>query len=102
MTDIWIDSASTGNIQAITQNNINTSKRTLPYTIFGNKGNISGYEISFETKILRSYDFHEYYVWSKNEFGVDFYRFEIIKIGKTVLTIILTLNKVSLNTVNFP
>ncbi|CAC5426686.1 unnamed protein product [Mytilus coruscus] len=81
MEDIWIESVSTGNNQAKTKEVFNISNRTLPYTVFGNKGNISGYEIIFETKILTSNDFHEYNMWAKNKLGVDFYRFEIIEMG---------------------
>lgn len=89
MENIWISSTTTWNSHAKTKDVFTISKMTLPYTVFGNKGNISGYEIIFETNNLRSNDFHEYYLWAKNKLGVDFYRFEIIEIGKTVLTILL-------------
>lgn len=89
MEEIWINSNTSWNSHKKTKDVFKISKTTLPYTVFGNQGNISAYEIIFETKNLKSHDFHEYYIWAKNKLGVDFYRFEILEIGKTVLTIIL-------------
>lgn len=86
--DLWIEGATDGDFQNITKSDFRISNTTLLYTAFGNKGNISGYEIIFKANIVRSNDFHEYYIWTKNEFGVDFYRFEIVEIGKTILIII--------------
>ncbi|CAC5426679.1 unnamed protein product [Mytilus coruscus] len=78
--DLWIEGATDGDFQNITKSDFKISNTTLLYTAFGNKGNISGYEIIFGANILRSNDFHKYNLWTKNELGVDFYRFEIIEI----------------------
>lgn len=78
--DIWIKSVGTDRNQSGTKHEFRISNTTLSYTASGNKGNISGYEITIETNILNSIDFCVYKIWAKNKLGVASYRFEIIAV----------------------
>ncbi|XP_052085477.1 uncharacterized protein LOC127723082 [Mytilus californianus] len=78
--DIWIKSVGTDRNQSGTKHEFRISNTNLSYTASGNKGNISGYEITIETNILNSKDFCVYKIWAENKLGVASYRFEIIAV----------------------
>lgn len=81
--NIWIE--SNGIPKDI--NHFRISNASLLYTGSEDKGNIAGYDISFETNIFADSNTNVYTIWAENKFGVDFYQF---KIGKTVLVLLLT------------
>ncbi|XP_052065092.1 uncharacterized protein LOC127704895 [Mytilus californianus] len=75
--DIWIQSVGTDCNQNRTKHEFRMSNTTLSYTAFGNRGNISGYEIEIDTYIENSNDFRVYHICAKNELGLDFFIIEI-------------------------
>ncbi|CAC5396461.1 unnamed protein product [Mytilus coruscus] len=78
--DVWIDGYDTGRNKSGIKPEFRISNTTLPYTAFGHKGNISGYEITIKKNILSNNDFRVYNIWAKNQMGVDSYRFEVIAV----------------------
>ncbi|CAC5423229.1 unnamed protein product [Mytilus coruscus] len=54
------------------------SNASLLYTGSVDKGNIAGYDISFETNISTDSNTNVYTIWAENKFGVDFYQFKIV------------------------
>lgn len=66
------------------------SNASLLYTGSTDKGNIAGYDISFETNISTDSNTNVYTIWAENHFGVDFYQFKIVGVGKTVLVLHFT------------
>lgn len=85
LDDVWIQSVGTDCNQNRTEHKFNMSNTTLSYTAFGNRGNISGNEITVDTNIKNSDDFRLYCICAKNELGLDFFIFEIKLFGRSVL-----------------
>lgn len=84
--DIWILSVGTDCNQNRTKHEFRMSNTTLSYTAFGNRGNISGYEIKIDTYIENSNDFRVYHMCAKNKLGLDFFIFEIRPSGMLILS----------------
>ncbi|CAC5423227.1 unnamed protein product [Mytilus coruscus] len=76
--DVWIEDVGTERNLSRTKYEFQVIETTLPYTAFGNKGNISGCEIIIEINILSSNELQVYNILAKNQKGFVSYRFEII------------------------
>lgn len=84
--DIWIQSVGTNRYQNKGKYELKMVNTTLSYTAFGNRGNISGYEITIDINIENSNDFCVYHIFAKNELGSDFFIFEVKSSGRSILT----------------
>ncbi|XP_063417207.1 uncharacterized protein LOC134699544 [Mytilus trossulus] len=78
--DIWIEGVDTDHNQNKIKLEFMLANLTVPYTAFGNKGHIMCYNITIQTNIVSSIDFHVYKIWATNELGVTSYKFEVIAV----------------------
>lgn len=75
---IWIEEDATS---AHFIHDFRLSKKDLMYTGSAGKGNIGGYEVSFEKQISTYNSNYVYTIWAENRFGVDSYKFRVITVG---------------------
>lgn len=78
---IWIEEDATS---AHFIHEFRLSKKDLMYTGSAGKGNIGGYEVSFEKQISIYNSNYVYTIWAENRFGVDSYKFRVITVGKII------------------
>lgn len=87
--DIWIEGVDTDHNQSKIKLEFMLANLTVPYTAFGNKGYIMCYNITIQTNIVSSIDFHVYKIWATNELGVTSYKFEVIAVGNIILIMLI-------------
>lgn len=81
---IWMEKAVLDGSRNTSIHSLVLTETALIYSAFGNKGNINGYRIEFETTPSEMDGFALYNMLAKNKLGVTFYRFEIKAVGNII------------------